>query len=54
MSKEKVLFKKVSWSQKKPCHFCDQHARWKATINGNSVDCCGSKYCRKKAEKFVS
>ena len=53
MTKEKVTFKKKSKGQGKICHFCREPAIWEALLNGSAVSCCGSKHCRKKAEKFV-
>ena len=57
MTKERLIFQKVSWSlsRKKIClkPDCKKSAKWKVSLNNNSVYCCGNKHCRKYAEKFV-
>lgn len=49
-----VLFKRKSKGQGNDCFFCGEAAIWEAQAkSGLAVLCCGSKHCRRKAEKYV-
>lgn len=55
MARDKVIFKRKSKGQGDKCFFCiEEAAIWEAQGKNGTIQCCGSKHCRKKAEKYVS